>query len=137
MTNSPFLRNQLLFLTLFIALIATAHFLIIFNILPDLYQLTQPWFIYIFLFPLTVIGFVMINQRYLKDETSVVKSYMFYTTVKMVATLVFLSQWIFPKNQLTRPFLYQFFILFFVFLFLEIRVLVQMLNNSTSKIEKN
>lgn len=137
MINSPFLRNQLLFLTLFIALIAAAHLLLVFRTLPDLYQLTQPWFIYIFLFPVTVIGFVMINQRYLKDETSVVKSYMFYTTVKMIATLIFLSQWIFPKNDLTRPFLYQFFILFFVFLFLEIRVLVQMLNNSTSKMEKN
>lgn len=137
MTNSSFLRNQLLFLTLFVALIATAHFLFVFKTLPDLYQHTQPWFIYIFLYPVTVIGFLMINKRYLKDETSVVKSYMFYTTVKMVATLIFLSQWIFPKNELTRPFLYQFFILFFVFLFLEIRILVQMLNNSTSKMEKN
>lgn len=137
MMNNPFLRKQLIFITLFIGLIAFTHVLLIFKILPDYYKLTQAWSIYAFLFPVTVVAFILIYNRYRKDETSVVKSYMLYTTFKMVVTLVFIGQWIFPKNELTRPFLNQFFILFFIFLFLEIRILIQMLNNSGPKMEKN
>lgn len=137
MTNNSFLRSQLLSFTLFIAFIAFAHLLLVFKVLPEIYQLTKPWTIYAFLFPVTLIGFILIYQRYLKDETSVVKSYMLFTSVKMVITLIFLSQWLFPKNEITYPFLHQFFVIFFIFLFLEIRILIQMLNNSTSKIEKN
>jgi len=136
-TNNPFLRKQLLSFTLFTVLIACAHVLLVHKVLPEIYQLTKPWMIYAFLFPVTLIGFMLIYQRYRKDETSVVKTYMLFVSVKMLMTLIFLSQWLFPKNDLTYPFLHQFFVVFFIFLFLEIRILIQMLNNSTYKNEKN
>lgn len=135
--NDPFLRKQLMFLSLFIGLVGAVHAMLLHNVLPELYLSTQAWTIYAFLFPTTVIAFVLIYNRYLKDETSVVKTYMLYTTLKMIVTLIYIGPWLFPKNDLTRPFLNQFFILFFIFLFLEIRILIQMLNNSSSKIEKN
>lgn len=132
-----FVRKQVAYLIMFMGLIAVAHSLLLIKSLPAIYYNAQPWLIYSLLIPLTFVGVLYIHWKYQKNQTSVVNSFMIFTTIKMVTCFLFLCPWLFNKTEYTKPFIFQFFIIFFIFLFLEIRVLVQMLSNSSSKIEKN
>lgn len=133
----PFLRKHIFLFLAVAVLVGLAHILLIAKSLPPIYAETQTWTMYVLFVPLTITGLVGIYRNYTKDQTSVVKSFMFYTVVKIIALFVFLAPWIVEKTPSTKPFIIQFFILFFVFLVLEIRFLVQMLNNQGQKTEKN
>ena len=61
---------------------------------------------------------------------------MLYTIIKMLSSLVFLSNWIMNKNELTLPFVYQYFAIFFLILFVEVIFLLKMLKLEPSKSEK-
>lgn len=54
---------------------------------------------------------------------------------KMLGAIFFLSPWIFEKDQFTRPFIYQFFTVFFLFLIAEVTFIVKLLQDSDEKIE--
>jgi hypothetical protein len=61
---------------------------------------------------------------------------MLYTTLKMLSSLAFLSDWMINKTELTLPFVYQYFAIFFIILFAEIVFLVKMLKLEPPKSEK-
>lgn len=135
MTSNFFLK-QIIRSFLLIGLIAGIHYFLLKNGLPSIYQKTSPWLIYLSLVPLLFLGLLYIYAKYLKDNTSVVKTFMMYTIIKMLSSLVFLSNWIMNKNELTLPFVYQYFVIFFLILFVEVIFLLKMLKLEPSKSEK-
>jgi hypothetical protein len=54
----------------------------------------------------------------------------------MLSSLAFLSDWMINKTELTLPFVYQYFAIFFIILFAEIVFLVKMLKLEPPKSEK-
>jgi hypothetical protein len=135
MTSNFFLK-QILRTLAFIGVIAGIHYFLLQNTLPPIYQKTSPWLIYLSIVPVLVIGLYYIHSKYLKDNTSVVKTFMLYTTLKMLSSLAFLSDWMINKTELTLPFVYQYFAIFFIILFAEIVFLEKMLKLEPPKSEK-
>ena len=126
MTNK-FFRNQILRLLLLILCMGILHFLLLKSTLPEIYQKSSPWKIYLLLIPIEILGLRYIFVKYKKNNQSAMKSFMILMVVKMAATLIFLIPLIIFKNELTRPIVYQFFVIFFVILFAELVFLVKML----------
>ena len=135
MTSNFFLK-QILRTLAFIGVIAGIHYFLLQNTLPPIYLKTSPWLIYLSILPVLVIGLYYIHSKHLKDNTSVVKTFMLYTTLKMLSSLAFLSDWMINKTELTLPFVYQYFVIFFIILFAEIAFLVKMLKLEPPKSEK-
>lgn len=134
--NKSFLRNQILRFVVFFIIIAATHYLLLANKLPSIYAEAQPWKIYIFLIPITALGLLYIVKRYQKDNQSMVNTFMFYTIVKMVASLIFLFPWFIYKDATSRPMIMQFFAVFFPVLLLETLFLVRLLSNYRVEDEK-
>ncbi len=132
-----FFRNQLIRFSILVIIVAIGHFLLIRNVLPEIYGQSQPWRIYLLLAPITMLGLWFVYAQFEKDETSVVKSFMLMTVVKMIGSMIFLSPWLILQDEFTRPIVYQFFALYFPILFAEVAFLVKMLGLPTSKTEKN
>tara|TARA_B110000037_G_scaffold40411_1_gene49979 strand:+ start:20487 stop:20903 length:417 start_codon:yes stop_codon:yes gene_type:complete len=137
MMSKNFLRNELLKVVAFTIVVAAIHYLLLWKYLPAKFADAAPWRIYAFLVPATILGVVFIVKRFQKDHKSVANSFMLFTILKMIAALIFLGIIMFYIKEPARPIVYQFFALFFPFLFLETRLFVRMLSYSPSKFEKN
>lgn len=118
----------LLPLVLAFIIIGAIHIVLVQFFLPEIYRSTPYYFIYLFFVPLTLGALTYIVSRYSKNPKTVGKNFFIYVIVKMVAILGFLSPWLLHKTEITRPFVYQFLIIFFLLLFMETYQLVRMLN---------
>ena len=136
MTNNLFGNLFFRFLSS-VLIIGVLHFVLLKNVLPEIYTLAQPWKIYAFLVPVEVLGLFWIYFKYIKDNTSASKNFMIFLILKLTGSLIFLMPYLFEKNEYTRPFVFQFFAVFFPLLVAEILFLVKMLNSEPEKIEKN
>lgn len=137
MMSKNFLRNELLKVLLFAIILAALHFVLLLKLLPAEYSEARPWRIHAFLLPVTIAGVVFIVTRFKKEHTSVINTFMLFTVLKMIAALIFLGIIMFYLKEPGKPIVYQFFALFFPFLFMETRLFVRMLSYSPTKIEKN
>ena len=115
-------------LVLAFILIGAIHIVSIQFFLPEIYRGTPYYSIYLFFVPLTIGALGYIVSQYHKNPRSVGKNFFIYVIIKMIAILGFLSPWLLYKSEYTRPFVYQFLIVFFLLLFLETYQLVRMLN---------
>jgi len=122
-------------LVLLTILFAAIHALLLVKVLPEIYLKAQPWLIYFFLVPVEVIGVWLIAKRFHAKKTSVMNNFMLLMMVKMLGAILFLYPWIFDKDEFTRPFIYQFFIVFFLFLIAEVTFIVKLLAQSDEKNE--
>lgn len=137
MMSKNFLRNELLKVAAFSIFVAAIHYLLLWKTLPSIYAEANPWRIYAFLVPFTMLGVVFIVKRFQKNHESVINTFMMFTILKMMVSLVFLGIIMFYLKEPARPIVYQFFAIFFPFLFMETRLFVRMLSYSPSKTEKN
>ncbi|MFT5823117.1 MAG: hypothetical protein ACI8ZM_004377 [Crocinitomix sp.] len=137
MMSKNFLRNELLKVVAFAIFVAAIHYLLLWRVLPEKFAAANPWRIYAFLLPITLLGVLFIVKRFQKEHTSVVNTFMLFTVVKMIGALIFLAVIMFYLKEPARPIVYQFFAIFFPFLFMETRLFVRMLSFSPDKIEKN
>lgn len=122
-------------LVLLTILFAAIHALSLLKVLPEIYLKAQPWLIYYFLVPIEVLGVLFIAKRFHVKKTSVMNNFMFLMMVKMLGAILFLYPWIYQKDEFTRPFIYQFFIVFFLFLIAEVTFIVRLLAQSDEKNE--
>lgn len=134
--SKHFLRNELLRLIAYSIVIALLHYFLLWKLLPAKYLAAQPWRIYAFLVPVTLAGAAYIIKRFQQDHKSVVNTFMLFTILKMIGALLFLGIIMFYFKEPARVMIYQFFALFFLFLFIEIRLFIRMLSFSPDKTEK-
>lgn len=134
MTSKRLIRNLFLRYTALVVVLGGLHFLLLKNVLPPVYEMAKPELIYLFLIPVQFAGLGYLVYRFLKNQTAVMQSYLLFASVKLVGAVLFLSGWIFDKNEFTNPFIAQFFCVFFPLLFAEIAFLVKILNASERNI---
>lgn len=118
-------------------ILAIVHFILIENILPEIYGTGPYWVLYLFLVPLSLLVVLICKIVYNADKTAVGRTYFIFVFIKMFASIGFLSPWIFWKDDYTLPMVHQFFCLFFPLLFVEIKVLIELLNPPLGENLKN
>ncbi len=132
MTKS-FLPLQLTRIAVVFVLFWFTHNLLVNQSGLELYQNSGYWRIYAFLVPITFLGIVYIYSKFKKDNGSVIKSFMILSIVKMLGSLTFLLPWLLYKDEYSRPFVIQFFLIYFPILFFETAILVKMINQPISE----
>jgi len=135
--RSKFLKNQLSLLLVFFVFIAGLHLLLLDYVLPDIYKQTQVIYIYIFLICLSFIAVLVLNKVNKIDNSLLGKAYLAYTVFKMIGSLIFLSPWIIEKTDFSKPFIFQFFAVFFPSLLIETIILLKLNNQKTLEDKKN
>ena len=113
-----------------ISVIALVHIVLVQYVLPEVYGNSKYWLIYLFLVLLTLGSHFFMVRGFVKDKNSLGKNFMAYMVVKMIGSILFLSPWLFYRNDYSRPIVYQFFIIFFPLLFIETLMLVKLLNKN-------
>jgi hypothetical protein len=136
MTSNFAVKAVSKFLALALVL-AAAHFLLIENILPGIYGMGPYWANYVFLVPVSLLVVLVCYAVYKIDNKAVGKTYFIFVFLKIFGSIAFLSPWLFWKDAYARPMVYQFFCLFFIFLFVEVKLLVGLLNTTSGEISKN
>jgi len=110
------------------AVLFPCHFFLLEHIIPQVYSAGAWWSIYLFLFPLTALTILGVARRYKKDHAAAGKTYFLFVFLKLTGSIGFLMPWLFPKTEFSTPFAHQFLILFFILLFVEVRLLIVLLD---------
>jgi len=137
MTTNSFTSQAISKLLSASLVLAIVHFFLIQFILPEIYGTGPYWALYLFLVPLTFLVVLISKVVYDVDKTAVGRTYFIFVFIKMFASVGFLSPWIFWKDDYTLPMVHQFFCLFFPLLFVEIKILVRLLNQPLDENLKN
>lgn len=131
--NSSLLKNTLLTILVFFIFIGGLHMMLLEYVLPESYKRIDILYIYIFLLCLSEIGVLLLFLVSKNDETLIGKGFLTYTVIKILGSLVFLLPWLLNQDDFTKPFIYQFFGIFFPTLILETLVILRLVNAKTSK----
>lgn len=135
--TSKFLVRSVIKIFVVALVLALVHFYLLENVLPDIYKSGPYWANYLFNVPFTLLVFLVCTWMYKIDKTTVGKTYFVFVFLKMFAAVGFLAPWLFWKNDYSTPMVHQFFVVFFVMLFVEVKLLVRLLNNGSGEISKN
>ena len=122
------LKQFLLLEILFMVLLGGLHYLILINFLPSVYLSSKVLLIYLFLLPLSLLGTWAIFAISKNDDSLIGKGFLVFTTIKILGSLVFLLPFILNKDEATKPFVYQFFAVFFPSLIVETMVILKLTN---------
>lgn len=125
----------LLIFTTFIFL--ALHVVLLNNVLPAEYKEGPWWISHAVLPPITLAGIIFIIRRFKKNNGSITRSFIVYTAIKLFGVILMLMPWLIVKDDYTILMVYQFFALFFPFLFIEIFLLVSLLAQSDPKKVEN
>ena len=85
------------------------------------------WQIYVFNFVVTTLFYTVVNYQYSKGKRDVFNLFMLSTIVKMLLAIVFLLPLIVSDFQNKQPDVFNFFIVYFLYLFFEIYAITQFL----------
>ncbi len=135
--NSKALKNALSTLIIFFVFIGGIHILLLEYVLPDIYKQIQVAYIYVFLVLLSFIGVSLLFLVSKNDETLIGKGYLAYSVIKILSSAIFLYPWIFNQDDFTRPFIYQFFGVFFPSLIIETLIILKLVNLKDNQNQKN
>jgi hypothetical protein len=135
--NSKALKNALSTLIIFFVFIGGLHLLILEYILPETYKQLQLIYIYIFLLVLSIIGVSLLFLVSKNDETLIGKGYLAYSVIKILSSAIFLYPWIANQDDLTKPFIFQFFGIFFPSLIVETLIVLKLVNLKGDQNQKN
>ncbi|MFT5861039.1 MAG: hypothetical protein ACI865_003157 [Flavobacteriaceae bacterium] len=127
MIKSLYLKTALPIIAVSVALFGV-HLALITYKLPAIYGESQFWLIYVFMVPMTLGALFIIVKKSKNSPVAVGKGFFIYMSVKMILIMLFLSPWLFFKDESTRPMVYQFFLVFFPLLFTETYVLIKLVN---------
>ncbi len=85
------------------------------------------WQIYAFHFVITLIFYSIINYRYTSGKTDIFNVFMVMTFLKMILAILFLLPLLLSDFKNKQPDVFNFFIPYFLFLFLEVYSLTKFL----------
>ncbi len=121
------IKNLFIVLCLFLVGLGGVHFLLANFVLPKEYAQFQVLYIYLFLGGASLAGMAAIFAIQKNDESLIGKGFLAFTILKMIGALLFLVPWLNNQDEFTRPFVYQFFAVFFPVLFVETYLIVRIL----------
>ncbi len=122
--------KQLLSLELFfMVFLAGIHFMLLEYVLPPIYTQFKVVYIYLFLLSLSILGTIAIFAIAKNDDSLIGKGFLAFTMIKIFGSLAFLLPFLMDQDDSTRPFVYQFFGVFFPSLLVETLVILKMTNH--------
>ena len=136
MKSKPLL-NVIITLVVFFVITGGIHFLLLNFVFPLIYKNFQVLYIYVFLLILSITGISLLFLVKKNDQTLMGKGYLAYSVIKIMCSVVFLYPWISQHNDFTRPFIYQFFGVFFPSLIIETLIILKLVNLNLTKNQKN
>ncbi len=135
--NRKQLTQLLLIEVLFVIFLGGIHYLVLDNLLPEIYHDFRVIYIYIFLTALSAIGIIGIYFIQRNDTTLIGKGFMVFIVIKLFASLAFLLPFLLDQDETTRPFVYQFFGVFFPVLLVETMLILQIIKFVDGQKSKN
>jgi Na+/proline symporter len=127
MTKS--IKNSLTTIVSALLFIAGIHILLLSYLLPESYTDISLIYIYIFLLVVSVLGILGVLMVQKHNKEIMPQALLAYTVIKFLASLVFLLPDLLNQTDFTKPFVYQFFGIFFPLLLVESLVFMRILNN--------
>lgn len=121
--DQAFKKRQLSFLvqcTLLAAILFGLHFYLLDSLFDNLILFYPLWHIYLFHFIVTIIVFTILNFIFSLGGKDIFVAFMVATFLKMGAAIVFLLPLILSDLERKQPDVFNFFIPYFIFLFLEV-----------------
>lgn len=106
-------------------------------VLPVVYNQINVIFIYVFLGVLSVLGIGAIFLIHKNDDSLIGKGFLAFAVIKILGSFVFLLPWLMNQDEFTRPFVYQFFAVFFPTLLVETMVILKVVSAIENEKEKN
>ena len=134
------LKNALTSIVIFLIFLAGIHIMLLEYILPANYQQTQLIYIYVFLGLLSVLGIGSIFLIHKNDDSLIGKGFLVFAIIKILGSFVFLLPWLMNQDDFTRPFVYQFFAIFFPTLLVETMVILRVvtaIEDEKTKLDEN
>lgn len=131
------LKSALITILVFLMIFGGIHIMLIDYVLPESYKQLHVVYIYVFLGLLSLLGITAIFAIHKNDDSLIGKGFLAYTVFKILGSLVFLSPWLLEQDEFTRPFVYQFFAIFFPLLLVETMMIVQVVNTIEAEKSKN
>lgn len=134
------LKNSLITISLFLVVLIGLHLMLLDYVLPESYKQFDVIYIYVFLGLFSIFGVSAIFLIHKNDDALIGKGFLVYTVLKLLASVAFLLPRILHQDDFTRPFVYQFFGVFFPLLLVEtmmILKIVQAIDGEKSKNEEN
>jgi len=122
------LKNALSLLIIFLIFLAGVHIMLLEYILPDIYTQVEILYIYLFLGIFSILGISAIFLIHNNDDTLIGKGFLVFTVFKILGSIVFLYPWLADQDDYTRPFVYQFFAIFFPTLLFETLIILKVIN---------
>ncbi|MGV6860556.1 MAG: hypothetical protein ACWA41_02230 [Putridiphycobacter sp.] len=135
--NKKALKSALSFILIFYIFLGGIHIMLLEYLLPEIYKQIQVSYIYLFLGTLSFLGIFLLHLVSKNDETLIGKGFLAFTVIKILGSLVFLSPWLLDQDEFTRPFVYQFFGVFFPTLLVETLTILKLVNAKSDEIQKN
>ena len=120
------MNKNVLILFLSSLLLFGTHFIINSFVLTD-YKINLLYQIYVFLGVITILFVFVLEKIRLKNEQRFGQAYLISVVLKMFSSIVFLFPKILGDNQNEKLFVVHFFIAFFIYLILEVYLLVSSL----------
>ena len=127
------LKNSLSLLVIFLIFIGGIHIMLLEYILPKVYTQPQVLYIYIFLGLFSFIGISAIFLIHKNDDTLIGKGFLVLTVFKILSSFVFLYPWLENQDEFTKPFVFQFFAIFFPILLFETLIILKVIMQSKRK----
>ncbi len=132
MKNQRLMKNKMLkqllsIEVLLMVVLGGIHYLALLFILPPSYMSYKIIYIYIFLIFLSLAGTLSIFLIHKNDDSLIGKGFLAFTIIKIMGSFVFLLPYLMDQDDFTRPFVYQFFGVFFPSLFVETYVILRLL----------
>jgi hypothetical protein len=122
------LKNSLYLLVIFLIFLAGIHIMLLEYVLPEIYTQFQVIFIYVFLGTFSLLGIGAIFLIHNNDDTLIGKGFLVFTVFKILGSFLFLFPWLADQDEFTRPFVYQFFAIFFPTLLFETLIILKVIN---------
>lgn len=97
-------------------------------ILPEIYTQFEIFYIYIFLGLFSILGISAIFLIHKNDDSLIGKGFLVLTVFKILGSFVFLYPWLADQDESTKPFVFQFFAIFFPILLFETLIILRVIN---------
>lgn len=131
------LKNSLSLLIIFLIFLGGIHIMLLEYVLPETYSQIKVLYIYLFLGIFSVFGISAIFLIHNNDDTLIGKGFLVFTVFKILGSFLFLFPWLSDQDDFTRPFVYQFFAIFFPTLLFETLVILKVINAIEAEKEIN
>lgn len=139
MKNRSLLQYSLLVIVISAVVFFLIHLYLMSFLKPVVEVKNAWWMIHVFFLIITLSGFALISRSHDRSQEvrAIGKSYLLYTTVKILLALIFIFPWLLGDKAIAKIFVGHFFSIFFPYLLVETTLLIRYLNGPMGEKSKS